>query len=1379
MLNFLSTNLVIISLSALALIILLVIVFLIRVAIKNSPKGNNGSALTSVPNLIQLDSLKQSFKRAIDLIENHLAERSERYNLSWSIVINSGPGNKELPLLSSGLQSALSSDSSISASADGISWNFFDKGVVVQLQSSHLGDVENQGSHTIWDDFLGLCRGYRPDRPFDSIVISVPAAMLLDAGQAGSESLIAMAKTVNRRLWLAQNRFALQFPVYLVVDGCEHIPGFSRFSASLPVPMQRSLLGWSNPNELSAPFQSKWIDLGMESIVAALSDACTELCALEDSNKNSSEYFLLPSQVNKLRAGLQIFFEEFMRPSVYHEPFMFRGFYLSGDSAASAALLPKKIEQVSAQDNDHDKTVELVRPAFEPVFLRDLFDKKIFAEIGLVRSSSKQKLRRSAISVATSWGAGLLATCWLLGIGLSAYRLNIVTTELVDVIDQFNIESKEVLRNGGKEAYDPEKSRERALKTLRILDKLQGGSLGSASMPGSWSGFDNLSQRVQKRIEESFAATALDPVRVSLNYAVSSMTGVAIDPITGSLKTSTGCTLPNKWVVQNTESNPKAVNFDETAEFVSLQKYVTRASTLQEALNSYQRIIDQSLPPNGDDLKNLVEILFGVELNGNTQQIAAIFKKTYNQSQSLDVQALQLSIRCTYGLVFDAFLDSFLSNNNLYIAEMQYQDLLNDLTTESISGFDGTMGLRAWENLSNHMKQENTLLQQGKGNWIANREPQLGDDFDRFMQATKSITLIGPVAVDGASKKLKASFTEFIRDWDSKNVENAGSSVSTLEWNDKDNVWSFSSERRVLQEALNNLLAQPYFKNNEPRKMPQFNSTSLVTWDKQKIDQALSFSEIKRAYDTETAVKFPAQLRTYVDHLVYGALASKVIDSISKAVTMTGRVSTSNPTPDLQQIRLSKLSTLLSDLEANEAAETVNGIVMRDAISRLKAIDENFNQSNLFVARDPDFKNWNGIGNPIAIAFELSNEEGLNSYVAHQLDYVESLTKEADLLLPTLLNLQPNNTLVQRWAAMSTNVARKKIKSPTSTLGNLSQFILETGSDIDKSNCLEKLLKISGSAQDFDVFSQKLSTLQVGIIKRCVSLKSTERRSAWEQFANNFNNDLSGRSPFKNNPSAISYGSSQSLNKLESPPAEIDDIVSLMTSYDRAHKNIEDFKNFVALAANQNKAVSKLNIEEVPQTVKKFDERFSKIRKLFDSLIPAKEGVALGFDVTAEFRANVSDESEGSKIIEWILTSGTQSIRPQDKSKSLFWEPGLPINLSLRIAKDSPLIPKMDELQTDMSVSDRTITFSFNDPWALFTFISTHLEADKLNRSDLRAQLLRFEFPMVGQLKEGTVLNQDTKARVFIRLGLSPVGKKTLLSWPNPFPVKAPQWLEQ
>lgn len=1379
MLNFLTENLVMVTLVALAVIIFLVLMFLVRVALKHGAPGKQ-VAVASAPALIQIDSLKQSFKRAIELIENNLAERAERYNLSWTLVINGGPGNEELPLLSSGLQSALSSDSAISASVDGISWNFFDKGVAVQLQSSQLGDVESKGSQSVWDEFLGLCRGYRPDRPFDALVLTVPASMLMHADAEGANALVTMAKALNRRLWLAQNRFALQFPVYLVVQGCEQIQGFARFASSLPAPMRRSMLGWSTPFDLSAPFQPRWIDTGMDEITGNLADACMELSALEMADKDSAEYFLLPSEIDKVRAGLHVFMEEFMRPSAYHEPFMFRGFYLSGDCSESAALLnvdhlPQSQTQTQAQP-----IPGTVRSAVEPAFLRDLFEKKVFAETGLVRSSRSQKMRRPAVHTAARWGAGILVTAWLGGIGFAALRINYVANDLVGVINQFNQESRDALRRGREETFDLEKSRARALRALRILDQLDAGALWAVTMPGSWSMVDDLNLRVQRRIADGFAQTAFDPIRLSLNSAIAEMTGASLDPTTGSLVPSAICSLPKNWAEKMAASNQKAIDFEELSEFALMQQYVARAEELQRAMAAFNRLTDRAQPASGDDLRYLVKVLLGVELNGNIGQIAAIFRSSVSSNEVLDTAALRQATSCTFGLIFDGFTNGLLANNNVLMAESQYPELLAQVISEPTSGFNGTLGIQAWENLAVLMRDEAALLQPGKGAWIQRRAPQFGVSFDKFIQRVRGIELIGSEAVDAALKRLGTSFTQFLTDWDAIYQEASSSAVSGLVWDEKEGRWAFSPERLALQDALNKMLAQPYLKNNTPRKLTEVSRNGSVTWERQRLDQALAFADVKRSFDTDLLLKFPAPMQASVSNFVHGALAAKVIESTSQAMSPSVRGPGQIVVQEAEQTRLSRLVALFNDLGATDAATTLNGIISRDALARLKLLDDSLTQANLFVPRDPEFKAWTGSGSPVAMAFEATDAAGLSAYVAQQVAFIESAAKDAELLLQVLSGLQANHPLVQRWVALSTDVARNKLKSPTSSLGALTQFVLAAGADMDTSNCSERLAKAASGRRSFDVFSDRLQALQSGLMTRCQALKANERKEAWGQFATAFNRDLAGRSPFKNSVSAAPAGALATLSRLESPPADLDDVAALLTLFDRANKVLGEPSTNVAASGATARAVPSTSATaaaaSTSASVRKFAEQFVRVRQLLAPLFPTEEGVAAGYDLSVEFRANSADESEGSKIIDWALTSGTQTLRARDPAKSLFWEPGQTLSLSLRVAKDSPLAPKADAKQTDMSVDDRTVTYRFNDPWALFSFITSHREPDRASRSDVRTQLLRFEFPMAGQVDEGKPVLLESQARVFIRLGLSPVGKKTLLSWPSPFPVKAPEW---
>ena len=218
---------------ALVLVILgLVLYFAVR---RSSAKTSSDPKITK----LRFDSLRSSFKQAVELIEQNIASRSERYSIPWVMVLNEGKGQRQLPIEQSGVASALSSEAAMAASAQGISWHFFDRGVVIDLQGTYLGSPDDEdAAEKPWDEFLGLCRKYRPQRPFDSVVITVPASLLLDDNPDARLELGKLAKLAHRRLWLAQNRFAMRFAVYVVVSESEQIEGFAQFARRVPDSMR-------------------------------------------------------------------------------------------------------------------------------------------------------------------------------------------------------------------------------------------------------------------------------------------------------------------------------------------------------------------------------------------------------------------------------------------------------------------------------------------------------------------------------------------------------------------------------------------------------------------------------------------------------------------------------------------------------------------------------------------------------------------------------------------------------------------------------------------------------------------------------------------------------------------------------------------------------------------------------------------------------------------------------------------------------------------------------------------------------------------------------------------------------------------------------------
>jgi len=1379
--NFLSDNTAIATLLVLTLLVLLLLAVVVWAAMKGAEKADRPAE--QQPRLISADSLKQSFRVAVELIENNIAARAERYNLSWTLVLNEGKHGRELPLVQSGLQSALSADSTLTAGAQGISWNFFDQGIAVQLQADMLGSPDPQAAdaNNTWDDFLGLCRNYRPDRPFDAIVLAIPASALLDAEGQTQLDLAARAKAIHRRLWLAQNRLALRFPIYIAIADCEAIPGFARFAAALPEPMRRSMLGWSSPHELSAPFQMAWVETAMNDIGRNLSDSCAELCALEPAGSDSSEYFLLPNQVERLRAGLKLFAEELMRPSAYHEPFLLRGIYLTGDCSDEAALLGDPAAAAPTPPSAEGRLEPRVGPAWPdaadglaaapafvpgqgsavPAFLRDIFERKIFAEAGLVRASSVQRMRRPALNRAVRWGAVAVPVVWGLGLCFATVHVHRLGADVVGYLHKLDADTRESLRTTERLA-DPVLSRQRAMEALLIIEHMGSARLGALSMPGSWPWFDNLHQRVQLRMEKGFADNAFDPLRRAAYARVSELTGVPIDPVDGSLIVGAHCTLPAQWAAQ-TAGGSTALNIEDLPEFAATLQYVARVEQMDRVLQAIMRLKSPaSGPASGDDLALVVRTLLGAELNGNPARTAVLFRQVAQGVSSLTIEPLRDATSCSMKLAVKATTKRLFVNNGLLRAEQAIADTSAALYAAEPRGADAAATLAVWQALRTALRGQEAYLVTGKGGWMHNSALELGPAWESLLQKTQAIALLGKPAADDARKQAEDGFAQFVSLWDATlSADSHAQGLSSgLEWSEASGGWAFAPDRKALLEALNGLLSQSYMKFNSLSRFPDVPPGATVSWDRARLDQILALADARKRFQTEQLPKFPNQLQGAASALADAGLAETTRDMLSQAYIVSAR-EVQAPAAEADRARALRVRGWLQDLGALGTADGLSSVLVKDALSRLQLLDETFTRAEVFVPRDRAFRAWIGEKAPLQDAFGAPDPGALAAYVSQQQSFIDATGKDAESLLVQLGAGQSGNPLVARWQATVADLNRYRLKSPTSNLMALEQFVLAGAADLELGNCLDKLSARAAQRRASDVFSERMQGLQAGLYTRCRELTQTGYQDAWTRFADAFNRDLANRAPFRTAPAEpLAKGTAG-----ERPPAaDVEEVGAVLKLFDRVHA--------MALAADRDPSRP-----SAASNVRKVDDQMQKVRDFLLPLYPAEEGQPAGLDVAVEFRANTAAEVDGNKIIDWALTVGGQTLHQRDAARPLRWEPGMPVALTLRVAQDGAVLPQAEAGHPGMTVDDRTVSYRFDDPWALLSLVSAYREADG-PAAGARSQLLKLEFPMTatGDGARTAIATRDGRARVYVRLSVSAAGKRAPLLWPNVFPAKAPAW---
>ncbi|WP_395320898.1 type VI secretion system protein [Variovorax sp. UC74_104] len=1351
----LTDQLFLVSIAVLTLVVLLVLGMVLYFAARRSHAKPSSDPKVA---RIRFDSLRSSFRQAVELIEGNIASRADRYGIPWIMLLNEGDDHRQLPIEQSGVASALSTESASAAATQGISWHFFDRGVVIDIQGAYLGSPDDDdASEKPWDEFLGMCRSYRPQRPFDSVVITIPAALLLDDSTDGRLELSKRAKLAHRRLWLAQNRFAMRFAVYVLVTGAEHLEGFSAFASALPEPLRASMLGWSSPYDLSTTYQPAWVDEAVGTVVRSVSDVSAELFATGTEPQGAGAQLLLPSRIEALRGQLQLYVDELMRPSAYHEPFFFRGIYLTGDSGESA-------QTVAAIDSEHDaygrKDLEpiggdlIAQLMRQPAFLRDLFEKKIFLEYGLTRPSRTQTLTRPVLHRALRWAAVLFLGGWGIGLLVATWQLNRHNATLVSALSQLQHDAQyrmRALQRG--ETIPTAWYRNKALSLLAMNERLRTDGTYSFFMPGSWQPFDDLNERVIERIEREFGDIAVSTLRRELMARVSQLSGVEQDEATGEFITGASCGLPPSFKTIGDAPRKNGLLVEDQPEFGALQRYLGSVEQLDAALQAVERL-RQPATGNAEDLRVAVRYALGAELPADLSRNLRYFRQAAEgNALAIPLAPVQSALRCALDKG-TAQLDARLFvNNELLVSEQSLARLLPSLA--STGTFTRTTA--SYREVIAAIKDQEDLVASGKGGWMRQPVLVLGASYDRTIARIEQNRLLGLEPADAVRSRAQDAFQKFRAEFNLR----FGGAQPGLVWQDKDGRFALAPERIALRDALTALLAQPFMAAARDRELPGAGMRGLAAWDLPRLDQALAVGDIRKRYMSEGMQAFPAALRPGIEAALNAHFAQLVVDQVAEAANGMGdggRVTDTQASAyEASRQRLAKLQALLYELGAGSRAEDLRAMVSRDALLRLEAVDDAFNQSELYAMRGRDFQAWRGERGPMLVAFGVSDAGSLAAYLGQQFNRTEALGKLADSYISALDGAGAGSVLAQRWQAINRDLERYRLKNPNSSLLLLEQFLGTTGAEIDRESCGAKLAGKAPATRIGDYFADRHQQIYSALLARCQELQFGDQQELWTQFSTRFNRSLAGRHPF-----GPATGRAFEL----ADPADVNDLARAFDPLARALK--------------ENRAIDAGGMRGPGMQgagARRFAEQFARARDFLLPLFPTEDGAAPGYDLSVDFRANTMGEIEGNKIIDWSFEVGDQVLRLRDAPRTLRWEYGMPVALVLRIAKDSPLMARADPQQHALITDGQTVSFRFADPWALFTLAQRQREGDPAQRPDGRSQLLKFEFPLVAQSAgDAAQAPNGGRARVFLRIAASPAGKKNALIWPTAFPARAPEW---
>ncbi|HEY2022384.1 type VI secretion system protein [Paraburkholderia sp.] len=1391
----LTSNLFLLSIAVLTLVVCVVLGAVLYFALHGA---NHKPAAGADRKIVRLrsDSLRSAFREAVELIEGNIASRAERYNVPWIMVLGEGEDPRPLPVAQAGVASVLSAEAASPAATQGISWHFFDRGIVVDIKAAYLGSPDDDGDEKPWDEFLGLCRNYRPQRPFDSVVITVPAATLLADDTDAQLELVRHAKLAHRRLWLAQNRFAMRFAVYVVVTGCESLTGFAPFARALPEALRASMLGWSSPYDLSTTYASDWVDTAMRSIMRSVSDASAELFALDGGQLDARELLLLPSRIEAMAAQLQRYIDELLRASAYHEPFFFRGIYLTGDSSEFAqwsagqgseatrnpAGAPRAdadplaadaawpVAAADALDGRREPGGPVNELMLQPAFLRDLFEKKIFLEYGLTRPSRSQYLARPVMSRALRWGGIALLGGWGIGLVVATVQLNHRNGELVAALGSLhrNAQDRAAAAQQGQD-LPADWYRRNALSLIAMNQHLKTASGWAVLMPGSWDVFDDLNAHVNERFEREFGEIAVAALTREMVARVSQLSGESRDPSTGQLIIGDDCIAPA--TVRGDAPGTASLAIDDLPQMRALQQYVGSVDQLDAALQALQRLQTPSRE-NADALRLVVRYALGAELQGSVAGTLPYFYRDQgargmlaaNAAGGVNLPVIQQALRCTFDKGAQQVNSALFANNALLAAERSISGHLNDLSTGTGTG-GGSGGAANFAQLSGNARAivagidtQRDLLASGKGGWL--RQPQFtpGPVYERTLARAAQSRLLGPDLASQVRERDDTAFRAFRTEF----ALHVDAPDSGLVWLDKDARYAVSPGRQALRDGLSNLLGQPFMSAPRERTLPALAQGATIVWDRAQLDAALAVGDVRKRFMSEGTTNLPASVQPSIEQALNVQFAQLIVDQTAAAAAVTpSSADTDSAAFDASRARLVRIQALLTDMNASAQVEDLNSLISRDALAHLRAVDDALTQSELYATRESvSYDGARGARSPVLAAFGVADAGALAAYLDQQSARALSLGKDASVFLGALDTTDAASPLAQRWQSITRDLERYRLKNPNSSLLRLEQFVMTVSGDPGVGNCMAKFAGRPASNGADDFFAALHARLYDRLLSRCSQSYVFDLRQQWDSFAAGFNQNLAGRSPFSG------ANMIRVATRAEPASADFGELGQVLRRYAAVS---ETFHLAHAGAGGQNPLTN--------AAVRKFVDNFDQVKTLLAPLYPGDDGAPTGYDVSIEFRANRDAEVAANQVIDWTLSIGAQSVSMSDAPRALHWDYGTPVTLLLRFAKNSPLTALNDPQQRALSTDGRTLTWQFADPWALLSLIGRQRVADSSLRGDSASQLLAFDFPL-GTVSPAdlSLLPKQARGRAFVRVTLMPAGKKTPLPWPGSFPARAPDW---
>jgi type VI secretion system protein ImpL len=1364
----------------------------------------SGGTLVDFRQMGSHQRLSSAFRRATSELRRHLGGSDSRYRLPWFLLLGEAGAEKSRLFQDSGLNLPLGEpEDPVPEHGDGCSFWFFDRGVVLDVSSDFVLRADGKSANERgFRHFLTRLRETRPERPLDGVVLAIPCADLIGPSEEeGARLAIATEKgaALFRKLRQAQESLGMLFPVYVLVTGCDKVPGFASFVGEVPRHLRGDLFGWSSPYAPETAYRTEWIDEAFTLLGSGLQRAQVEAFGDQDVIEDPDGVFCFPEEFQEMRGPLRVYLNQVFRASSYHDLLPLRGLYFCGRLSPAEGGVPDLLREPSAVGGS--------------VFVRDVFDRKVFPERDLAHPSSLALIHGGRRLQVLRAVATVLALILTLGVGWGWYQLDQRHDNLKTFLENAKMDLEET---GAQQSVGEDE----AFRLFGHMAELKAGRFGSVFLPSSW--FSPFHGDLRLAMARAWEKIILDTLHQELVVKLDRILAAARPERVAEPAEILQEALPevhsagDVFIAWDPQEAPDLRAPTDRPEFKQLTRYGKSLDELEDNVAFFNRLrTTQSL----EELSKLVLYLFGRELRRDFFQNSRLYTKAlaevrYKSFQPKDYHESKAGREGTVdqeGQLADAFFNRLFDRSSVLADLRRAARLVEDLESSGRSPLRGG-AVPAVAELSAVLSRVADELTSPGVAWMGGATFRPGPDYDRLIQEMRANPFLGPKTADDLRKDGEQRFQRFQRELFAVKTRSTG---ALLQRDPKTGALSLSPLSKLLAKSLGSLSNEGFVSTaGAAQGSVTLPPLRRVIWDTVALEQATALYEPYEGFIQKTLATFPLDLRST---LAASARNQAGLDMMEKTVNAQQE----GPRPDTSSSlllaraldaqvasfqsaapTLKRLAGLFEKLGLPSFRDQVNDALAAQGQQILDDANLLLDLEDPYTPKGSGFGWWDGSPKPALEAFAAGDEGELAAYLAAQRASVAEISSH--YVEPVMEVLGGSTGIASRKLlsaaaplnAISEQLKAYKAKEPGNSVAALEELITKDLMEIVPVNCSSRITPKMLSEPAGDLFALRRAFLRRQVLQRCRVLSDSKAAEGYRRIEAFFNQRLAGHFPF-----------SKGLPTRLDTEADPDDVRAFFKRYDADAP--------IVLSVPK---------EDRPPGTGDFIEDMGKVRTFFkafleDPLRPAGPSFDLAVrfrDRPAEHDPSAEKEEGADQIIRWSLRSGERTVSHPNTVPTIPWTYGTPLRIELQWAKDSPVVPveipqlpgvrivpveKSPDLQDpkDVQVAGRTAVLEFTGRWSLLTLLRLPGSTGRLEDGDPSLQRLRLSVATrpVDQPQAAPKL-----ARVFIRLGLRAPERKEKpavgpASAPAPadtkpapgsaedldlkvpdFPTEAPRWTE-